>query len=500
MDTIRVAGVVFGVTGAWTEAHIDRETATNTALLAEWTAEPEYLHVYGPEGQFCLAVTDALGVPKAPVAGQLALEVTALCDAVYVPFAGLLDAETGGQLSLADGWVLAEWQGDARIEALDGESAARLRIFQGATVLATALVPLREEVEVAISAPASVLESEVFTLTLTASDGEGAALPRYAGQNLAVTGISGTAPSAELLDAATNEAPDFTAGWVAGVWTGQVYIAVVCDDLEVVARNAATEVVLDSAMIEVVALTEALTLALRERQLATGRSPWAIGSSYTFAQYQAEVNALAPYFVAGTYSGGASTPTLQANTVANGAAALADLVPLVSAMLEMYRDAAAVGSEHGEGSGTAMTPAGAQAAALEDFKALGGSGGPWTSSYRIWISEAGWTATALGAAWRLRAGNLGSGGQKTVKFFTRHTGTGITTWDTCGHSGVPSAANVYQNVWNVDATGLTTIDTAFLGNQNAAPDCAWPATYNQKRGYGALNAVFALVVYAFTEL
>lgn len=83
--------------------------------------------------------------------------------------------------------------------------------------------------------------------------------------------------------------------------------------------------------------------AIRERQGILGRTVWAADAEKTLAQCITEVNAIAPGynsagvavlpFIAGTYSGGASAPTLRTSSYATGAADFCALYALVCALV-----------------------------------------------------------------------------------------------------------------------------------------------------------------------
>jgi hypothetical protein len=68
--------------------------------------------------------------------------------------------------------------------------------------------------------------------------------------------------------------------------------------------------------------------AIRERQLATARTVWAVDAEKTLEECIAEVDALAPLFLAAAYTGGESAPAVNSGTYADAAADYCELYDL----------------------------------------------------------------------------------------------------------------------------------------------------------------------------
>ena len=500
-NRLRVAGMVLGDTGPWSVAEIEKVVVTAEKLKVVWHAKPEHLHIYGATGDLGLCVTDHDGQPWAPTPGQVALAVVGLLavGGEKAGFAGVVDVATGLGLSFEVGWLIPDsWTVTARLDDMDGATDVVLRVYQGADLLGSLMVPLRDDVVIDITVPAEVMVNEVFTLTLTARDSGFPMLGRYAGKNLVLTGLSGMVPLAELLDALTDQAPDFASWWVDGVWTREVYITAVCSDFWIRAFDGGVEV--EAELVEVISEEDALLLDLRERQMATGRRIWLLSETHTFAQYQTEVNALAPHFVEGIYSAGAARPTMQANTVANGAGLIGDLIPLVRAMGMVYQPADRLGGEMSQGMANIPDLDLAKAGAVASFTYLGGgSVGDYPRS-TLSITDTGWWRCEIKAyAYRLRTTIAATNMTQTAYFYTKHD-TGVTEWDNWGYR-IPSAPGVYEMVLEMDVTGQADPITIFLGDQYIQPTI-WPPAVRgttQTRGYGNFNSAWALVRYGFTN-
>lgn len=85
--------------------------------------------------------------------------------------------------------------------------------------------------------------------------------------------------------------------------------------------------------------------AIRERQGVVGRTVWAADAEKTIAQCVTETNAIAPSFLAGTYSGGASAPTKRTSSYATGTTDFCDLYDLLCALTETVHTAWPSGGE-----------------------------------------------------------------------------------------------------------------------------------------------------------
>jgi hypothetical protein len=509
-NRIRVAGEVFGVTGAWAVA----EVATVSELLTTtWTEHPEYLHLYGPAGTVRMAVTNAAGVPTAPAAGQLVLQMRGVSGGsgawTIAPFSGLLDDATSAELSFSRGWTGAEWCVDALLADLEDAHTALLEVVQGWEQGRSLSIPLRADVGIEIGAPTMVAVGEPFALTLTARDAEGLLLVRYNGQNLTVVGASVEQPLAAVLDVVTDQPPNFATGWVNGVWTGQVYIGYECSDFGVTATATDTGTVLDMALIEVVSVDEMLLLDLRERQMAAGRTVWAVGSEHTLSQYRSEVNALAPSFISGTYSGGAATPTMQANTVGNAAQVMEDLIPVVRAMLVTRHNVGPVNNVQGSANDSNRPWAVMQAYCDATYYYQGGG-----NYYDVYVAYrylrqsnevSASSAQIVSNEWQYQASGISTGLAKVCRFFAKHAVlTGVeTVWDNMRKPGIPTLPDVYELVVTQAGGSTSTELSSVVGDAHAMSAGTWPTVHalplDSKRGFGAPSGYFLLCDWSFTH-
>lgn len=353
---LRVAVVADGLQSAWKVA-----TVVEVGMDVDVTGT-ESLHAYGAAGTITATVHNADGSDATDANERLTLVVQGMRGGTWSEFADLVDEGTGLPVSLASGWTGNVWSVQGLLALASGATQARLLFYEGTKQRAQKTIALREDVAVAIGAPAGVVEDRDFSLTLTATDAEGGALPRFdsvaALFALAVTHGSVDTPAADLIDAGTGLDPDFTAGWAAGLWTtAAARISEPCTAYTVTVRALGSGETLATASIAVEAVESAVVSAIYERQLAWGiTTPWDAGAptntskliditgntAYTMAQLRAYVNKLtatagtpALQFVApadNSWSGGSAAPTLLASATwatAENAATEAALYALV---------------------------------------------------------------------------------------------------------------------------------------------------------------------------
>lgn len=500
---LRVAAIVNGVVGEYAVTEIE-------GVRLRVTLEgPEALHVYGVAGAVTLAVTDAGGSPLEIDHSRLSLEIEGFRSGSWQPFTGLQDEDTGLALSLDSGWTGTTWCVDALLVGLEGCDVARIKVLvDGDTIGDWIEVGLRDYWTAAITAPASVVEDNEFSLSIAITDGLGGVLPRWDDSLLVVD--YGSVPSGvSFIDTDTSLPPDFSLGWSADwVWSdGNLRIGSECA-FTITVKNTAGET-LDTAEIEVLAIEGLVLDAIRERQLAAGRSVWAEGSEHTFSEYQTEVNALGPSFVDGTYSGGSAEPTMMSATCASGSTLLADLYVILCSMLSTKHSATIPGLYgwwYVTGyEGSAETAKGL----VESNWSPGGVSASQTSSYK-WVQTAG-GATLFKARgnmvhWEFLVTGVPTGITHTYRFFSKHEQYGVYTPDTYtsfGHAGVPSAADTYEVVKTFSGETGSSKNTGELGAPSLALASGWPGTPSSDGyasiGYGQCTGKFVLVDWEFVH-
>jgi len=511
---VRVAATADGQTGPWAVAEVAGAAAGSMTASLEVPAE---LHCYGAAGSIRATFLEADGSAAVDPQTRVSLVLEVYRSGTWYAADCLLDEETMQPVGLGRGWTGNEWCVETLLER-SGATAARVRLWQETRLLAEETIPLREDVAVAISAPATAVEDVDFAVTLTATDGDGGELPRFddaaAGVELEVSATCTGSGSPALYDSATGVAPDWLGGWSGGVWSSQRLAVSAAGTCELVVEAARSGDPLDACSIEVEAVDAAVLAAIRQRQMAANRTVWAEGSSHTLEQYAAEANALGPSYAVGTYSGGASLPTMQSNTVADGAVDLWDIYAVLVAMRTTLRTVSVPNVEGYAGGGQDYDTDTAQAAARNSFAYLGGGRDMVGSYTKLWRTiSVGTAANVYGQSWSYKTSGAGISTllSKTVRVFAKHANAatyGNCQYDDFGYPGIPSQPDVYQCVQTVNL-GLTggTYETEYYGYQggssalpswHTSPDLSDNGPMNY-RGYGPKTGAFLLLDWGFSH-
>lgn len=290
----------------------------------------------------------------------------------------------GDPLDFTSGWTSGAWAHNIKFADTDGYERVKLvatwsSMPQGADEI---LLDVGANAHFHVELPATVNENEPFTLTITAKDGADNTITDYdpvadgVVLRLEAYNADGWCVFAGLLDG-NGLALDISAGWVDGVWTCETCIITDVSDYAQLRATMVRESV-DQGN-DTADLVGALSLvhAIKERQLAYGiTTAWDAGSptntgkliedtgaySYSLTQLKAYVNAIAPAYVSGSYTGGADAPTMLGATYADTANSDTELLALVKAMLETKLTVTVASDRENQGSGSCPNAADAETA------------------------------------------------------------------------------------------------------------------------------------------
>jgi hypothetical protein len=202
-----------------------------------------------------------------------------------------------------------------------------------------------------------------------------------------------------------------------------------------------------------------------ERQLAAAQyyiTPVICPGSYTLTQMKAYVNAMAPVYVDGTYTGGASAPATLPSTYANAATTEDDLIALVADMVTtVWGDGGIFGSMSykaryiHQGSGySAVSNAAAYALAQSDYQQTGYSASGSAAPTVIKYTEDYGTYNALLYSQTLKghlSGAVSDSTTSTARWFMKSKAYGARTFHKQGFT-IPD-----QNNWGVIQEFVPTI-------------------------------------------
>lgn len=245
--------------------------------------------------------------------------------------------------------------------------------------------------------------------------------------------------------------------------------------------------------------------AIRERQIVAGRSQWPAvpDPEKTLGECIAEVNAMAPTFYQVYSWPTVALPVAWSSSYATGATDFCDLLDLIKALVTTYKTTTLDDWERGLGEVTAWEQWDILQAAADAAFAYAGGGQFTETSYRHMSGPyaEGMRAQVMVHGWRQHIGSEPAGPTPTVRWFAKHSGQ--TEWDTWGHTGVPTAANQYEQVAQGHTVYLGEWISPWLGGDPYTllpqPWPTWPGgSASVTRGYGVCTGRFALIDWGFT--
>jgi hypothetical protein len=259
---------------------------------------------------------------------------------------------------------------------------------------------------------------------------------------------------------------------------------------------------------------EDVIAAIRERQIASGRTVWAEVPSpaKSLSQCIIETNEFALLFVGEPYDcNGTDLPLRCSIDYANDALDFCELYDLLLDLQDTYQSPDTAVSvympgielSYGYDSDTHLPDAKATAEAT--FSYTGGVSLDPANAYSVRqvgaFSGSGWVAVISTHGWHRRVGTT-TALTKIVDFYAKHGN--VTEWDTWGHTGIPSTYDTYELIGTVDG-GASEEVLLWCGDARNLPGTTWPAqpTVNNvwtMRGYGRMTGAFAIIHWGFTHV